>query len=134
MTIITIMIGIAVFAIAAIYGVSQWYNAKRQVKSQALADANQTVALIEKAKQALKEEVGTLTEKINDQGKEIAGLQGEMRGKDQLIERYTEIFKNRNPELEILLKAVAESMKEMTKAFKDQASANNAVLTSLTKK
>ena len=83
--------------------IGQWRNGGNKKNSDAVINANNTIDLLNKR-------IVVLEGNSKEQHDDIIRMQEQIKHKDMLIQQYEAIFKNRNPEMEIFMKNMTDSV------------------------
>lgn len=87
-----------------IFAVAQWKNGKDSGNSSDMATANDTIQILQRSVDTMRQQVKELTEALAKDHDEIIRLQEQLKHKEEKIEEYQKIFEHRNPELDTFMK------------------------------
>lgn len=94
--------------VGVILAIQQWQSGSSKINKETLSAYRDQVALN-------KETIKSLQDQVNVQAKEIGTLEGINKQKDNTVEEYKKLIQGRNPQIEDILKKVADFMEALDK-------------------
>lgn len=102
---------------AIIFSIAQWRTGKKEVKISNVSDANSTIELFKNRAEVLEKEQKDLRGEFEAFKKESVikedGYKKVIAQQEDLIKTYSEILKNRNPDLENILKELKDYLQQL---------------------
>ena len=125
LTIIGSLAGLTVAVAGLFAGIGYYKQGKNEAKSSDVDNANSTVKLFENRAKGLEEELKQLRSEFEAYKKETylkeERYKRNVSQQEELVKTYAAILKNRNPELETVLKDIKQFLKDIRDSSKRTA-------------